>query len=145
MIRAATIDDYERLAEIYVAAFPSGHAIPDECWKGHEANFRLILPYWPVLAFESDGVIEGFLCLVDKHITDFFVMPSKQGRGIGGSLLRRAKEMQPALELEVYSHNVGAVSFYSKAGCVVESRYVDWCADKERLRMKWSRDDARGS
>jgi ribosomal protein S18 acetylase RimI-like enzyme len=141
VIRDATKDDYDRMAEIFIAAFPRAHSIPDECWKGQAYRARLILPYWPVFVFESGGEIEGFISIADKQITDLFVSPSSQRRGIGTTLLQRAKELQPALELEVYSHNAAAVSFYSKAGFVVESRYEDWCAEKEVLRMKWARSD----
>ena len=141
VVRNATKDDYDRLAEIFLTAFPLDHSIPDECWKGQAYRARLILPYWPVLVYEERGSIEGFISVADKQITDMFVAPSAQRRGIGTTLLERAKELQPTLELEVYSHNERAVSFYLKHGFVIESRYEDWCASKEVLRMKWFRSD----
>ena len=140
MIRDATKDDLGRLFEIYLDAFPLAHSIPDECWRGHEREMRIILPYWPGFVFEAGGRVEGFLCTFRETIPFLFVAPSSQRRGIGTALLRRAMELGPFLELEVFSHNQAAVAFYRKLGFVVESRYNDPCAEQERLRMKWTKE-----
>jgi len=58
----------------------------------------------------------GFISLLDRFIGGLFVAPGQQGHGIGRSLVAHAFTLKGELQLEVYTANRQATSFYEKLG-----------------------------
>lgn len=58
----------------------------------------------------------GFISLLDCFIGGLFVAPSQQGHGIGRALVAYALNLKSELQLEVYTANTQAASFYEKLG-----------------------------
>ena len=75
----------------------------------------------------DDGVVKGFIHVMDGEIKKLFVEPVLQGGGVGSALLRFAKEEQGAQFLWVLEKNVLAIRFYERHGFFVtdEKRLED--------------------
>ena len=59
----------------------------------------------------------GFLELVGTHVSNLFVDPAHQGRGIGSALMRAAEETVPGdITLSVFTSNPAARRFYERLG-----------------------------
>jgi putative acetyltransferase len=66
-----------------------------------------------------------------------FVAPEFQGGGIGGRLMRKAKELRSELDLTVYKMNLRAVRFYERHGFEVVSERIDEHTGHTEVVMKF--------
>ncbi|WP_127145404.1 GNAT family N-acetyltransferase [Pelagibacterium montanilacus] len=62
------------------------------------------------------GQPSGFISLLDTFVGGIFVSPQRQGLGIGRQLISFALYLKGQLELEVYTDNRQAVTFYTRLG-----------------------------
>lgn len=70
---------------------------------------------------EIDGEIAGFIDLVGAHVSNLFVGPAWQGRGLGAELMRWAEtRIAGPITLSVFTVNSNARRFYERLGFVVE-------------------------
>ncbi len=58
----------------------------------------------------------GFISLLDTFVGGIFVTPDRQGLGIGRQLISHALDLKGELELEVYTDNRQAMTFYTRLG-----------------------------
>jgi GNAT superfamily N-acetyltransferase len=76
----------------------------------------------------------------DGWLDHLYVIPSRQGGGIGGALLTRAMEESPGgLTLWAFAVNHGAIALYDRAG-FVEVLRTDGSGNEERVpdvQMRW--------
>ncbi|WP_370676855.1 GNAT family N-acetyltransferase [Pleomorphomonas sp. PLEO] len=68
------------------------------------------------------GAPVGFISLLDNFIGGLFVLPNRQGRGIGRALITHALALKGELLLEVYTGNEQALCFYKSLGFTELSR-----------------------
>ena len=100
-----------------------------------------------MLVAELDGTLAGWGARedMDHIISDLWVAPWAQGRGIGAALLDAfenaiAKAGFAHVELETYAGNAGAVKFYMRQGYstiwrgMKHSSSLNYALDKVRLR-----------
>jgi GNAT superfamily N-acetyltransferase len=89
---------------------------------------------------ERDGEALGFAILRAGVLEHLYVMPAHQRRGIGATLLARAKAVSPeGLSLWCFARNSPARAFYARAGFVVVEE-TDGSHNEERepdLRLVW--------
>lgn len=64
----------------------------------------------------DDGVVKGFMQVVDSEIKKLFVEPALQGRSIGGKLLDHAVAALEARFLWALEKNEKAIAFYERHG-----------------------------
>jgi GNAT superfamily N-acetyltransferase len=90
---------------------------------------------------ESDGAVAGFAAVSEGWLHHLYVLPSRQGQGIGSALLDWAKLVSPAgLLLWVFEENVGARRHYGRSG-FVEVERTDGSRNMEGvpdIRMQWT-------
>jgi GNAT superfamily N-acetyltransferase len=139
VIRRASIEDADAVGGLFVRARDRMSylpRIPDE--------HRPELGGWIVERHEvwvaDDGAITGFAGLTPGWLDHLYVEPARQGCGIGGVLLERAKSLQPGgLQLWVFQQNEGARRFYERHGFrLVE--LTDGSGNEERepdARYEW--------
>ena len=79
-----------------------------------------------------DGALLGAALVADGWLTQLYVSPDWQGRGIGSALLAaaRAEAVEP-LRLWAFARNVRAQEFYARAG-FEEERATDGSGNEER-------------
>ena len=68
-----------------------------------------------VIADES-GKIIGFCAFKQGWLDHLYILPEYQGKGIGKSLLDKAKNASSQLQLWVFQKNTDAIKFYEKNG-----------------------------
>jgi ribosomal protein S18 acetylase RimI-like enzyme len=79
-----------------------------------------VLPNQEVWVAEADGRVVGVASL-DQHdmLTQLYIDPGYQGRGIGSALLARAKDARPGgFSLYAFQRNTRARAFYERRGFV---------------------------
>lgn len=93
-----------------------------------------------VIVAESGGAVVGFLALDGRLISNLYLSPAQQSRGIGSALLAEAKGLRPeGLELWVFEPNTGAIRFYTRHGFATAER-CDGRDNEEKIpdrRMVW--------
>jgi len=129
MIRAATIDDADRVASLYiscrkrhVSCAPLAHSEEEiRHWIRH-----LLIPRQRVLVVEELGAIRAMMALSISAdggwIDQLYVDPDLTGRGYGAALVARAKQELPSpIRLHTFQANHGARRFYEREGFVAVS------------------------
>lgn len=122
MIRPATPDDLNRIAEIEVfnyrlQFYPIFRS--DEFYFGELQVPAVAQRYEKSLdhiRVYDDGVVKGFVLVQDGEIRKLFVEPVLQGGGIGAHLLDYAVEHMGAHTLWALEKNTRAIRFYQQHG-----------------------------
>jgi ribosomal protein S18 acetylase RimI-like enzyme len=118
MIRGARPGDVDAIAQLYERSFGSLRFLPIlHTLEEHRAFFGQVVAQREVWVWVEDGVILGFVALGDAAVDQLYVEPEMTGRGIGSSLLDRAKERRPSgFSLWTFQQNEGARRFYERHG-----------------------------
>jgi GNAT superfamily N-acetyltransferase len=146
-LRRAGGDDGAAVAVVFGAARAPMRYLPVlHSAAEHLAFFSgSVLPTSVVTVAEVDGgegppELVAFSAVKDGWLDHLYVIPSHQGRGIGGALLARAMGENPAgLTLWAFAENRRAIAFYERAG-FVEVLRTDGSGNEERVpdvQMRW--------
>lgn len=155
-IRSAREDEVSLLAEIGLAAWASAIAgvvdlSADGAAMQENARFAFldfVRSLWHrIRVAEEDGVIAGWAACErpDGTITDFWIRPDLQRRGIGTRLMDRLEaeiraEGTEAAEAATHVDNAGAIAFFTKRGYRVawlSTRYAERLdRDVEQVGLK---------
>ena len=87
--------------------------------------------------FEKEGVIQGFVGVMEDYIAGIFVKRAARSTGIGKELLDYVKDRKPRLTLSVYQKNENAIRFYQRENFVIEAEDVDHETDEKEYKMVW--------
>lgn len=110
--------------------------VPREFWESKLDDMRnLYLPSSETYIYEEMGFISGFITLAGTTIAALFVLPAHQGRGIGATLIGKAREIYSTLTVHVYTENENAVSFYEKCGFMTDHEDIDEHTGRPELVM----------
>jgi GNAT superfamily N-acetyltransferase len=134
-IRQPAPSDYRRLAELHVlvrydmAYLPKVHSFASvETWMR-----ETVLPRQRVWVAEIDGEIVGYASLGSGFLTNLYVHPSRQRRGIGAALLAEVKKFAPdGFRFWVFEANRDAIRFYERHGART-IRITDGAQNEEKL------------
>ena len=122
MIRQATPDDLNRIAEIEVFNYRLKFYpifLDDGFYFGELQVPNVARRYADSLEdlrVWDDGVVKGFILAQDGEVKKLFVEPVLQGAGIGAKLLEYAVEHMGAKTLWALEKNEGAILFYQRHG-----------------------------
>ncbi len=84
-----------------------------------------------MVAVVEEGVA-GFIAIEGAYVDHLYVQPAYQGIGVGGALLKKAKELRPrGLKLWTFERNSAARQFYEKRGFVAIA-FTDGARNEER-------------
>jgi len=89
-----------------------------------------------------DGGLIGFIAFREGWIDQFYVLPARQGQGVGEALLDIAKAAYPELRLWTFQRNTPARRFYENRGFVALEEEGDGSGNKERepdILYRWQR------
>lgn len=111
-------DDLKKLSRIWLDASLLAHPfIGEQRLREQRALIEdRYLPNAETWVACMDGQACGFISLLDTFVGGIFVSPDRQGLGIGRELISHALDLKGELELEVYTDNRQAVSFYTRLG-----------------------------
>jgi 8-oxo-dGTP pyrophosphatase MutT (NUDIX family)/ribosomal protein S18 acetylase RimI-like enzyme len=144
-LRAGTSGDAAAIAECYLDSFNQG--LPGIVRPHTDDAVRawvreVMLPSMSVtVAAHPLGFVTGFCATTPGWITELYVEPAWQARGVGGQLLLQAMGQQPnGLELWAFQQNTRAQRFYERHGFIAIER-TDGSGNEERapdVRYRWS-------
>lgn len=117
MIRCATPEDVDAVAELYERSFATLTYLPVLHTIGeHRAWFRKQLAEHEGWVWDEGGV-RGFILLTETELMYIYLDVGWTRRGIGSRLLEHAKERRPSgFTLWTFQQNVGARRFYERHG-----------------------------
>jgi GNAT superfamily N-acetyltransferase len=142
MIRRATPEDAEAIAETFVASLESLTFLPQLHTRDEHRRFILeVVPRDHELwVAEVDGEVVGLVAIGETTLGHLYVHPDAHGRGIGSALLEKAKEVRPdGFTLWTFPANERACRFYEHHG-LRAIEFGDGSGNVERLpdvRYEW--------
>ena len=138
MIREYENKDLEELLDAWYTASKVAHPfLSDEFMKQERENIASThLPNAETWVYELDGVVVGFIALIENEVGAIFLDPKFHGKGIGRALMDHAKSIRSELELDVYKDNVIGRNFYEKCGFIEEYEYLHKETGFMQLRLK---------
>ncbi|KZN54772.1 N-acetyltransferase [Pseudoalteromonas luteoviolacea] len=139
MIRKSATVDLESVLLVWLAASEqSHHFVPATFWREQLDSMKdVYLPSSRNYVYVKDHKIVGFYSLVDNTLAAIFVLPERQGQGIGKKLIADAKGRCSSLQLAVYKRNVASVAFYKKQGFVIAGEELEQVTGQQQLIMRW--------
>lgn len=139
MIRTYTACDIDRIMTIWLEANLSAHDFIDSSyWQENFDSVKAMIPNANIFVFELNGVIQGFIGLINGYIAGIFVSTDMQAKGIGKQLLDFAKNNSSELSLQVFKNNQRAVNFYLRENFTISSVGIDENTGESEYIMKWS-------
>lgn len=140
MIKDLEVNYLDQVMDIWLKTNISAHKfIRDEYWKNNYEFVKQILPTSKVKIFIEDGIIKGFMGMVDDYVAGLFVPEEYQGQGIGKQLLEECKSRHKNLLLDVYVENEQAVGFYKRNGFEIVNEKENEDTKKSEYSMVWSK------
>lgn len=119
-IRAATDDDADAIARLFIASFGTLTFLPKLHTDEETVDFitNTVVREQEVVVAESDDAPVGFVAMAHgDFVQHLYVHPEHQRRGIGSALLDRAKERMPdGFRLWTFQQNTAARRFYERHG-----------------------------
>lgn len=118
-MRRLPLNEMEAAAQVHRVSFDAalpwlaGLHTPDEDRAYFRDRVFLECEVWGV---GEDGHLDGFIAWRPGWIDHLYVHPSRQGIGIGATLLAAAQADQPALQLWTFQRNLTARGFYERRG-----------------------------
>lgn len=142
MIRKFKADDIDRVMILWLETNIKAHNfIEDSYWQSNFHKVKDMMPSATIYVYEQNGVIQGFIGLMDSYIAGIFVDSEIQSKGIGKQLLNYVKDRFSELSLQVYKQNSRAVQFYLRENFTISDEQIDEDTDKVELLMNWRSND----
>jgi GNAT superfamily N-acetyltransferase len=151
-VRNATLDDSERIADIYLAS--RGRYISYAPIVHTDAEVRIwikttLVPSGNVLVVSGDEEVMGFLAISrdDTHgwIDHLYLDPSVVGRGLGSLLLEEAKKILGSpIRLYTFQRNEEARRFYrcfASDGNGIQIVIANLVPEPIKRKVPWPRED----
>lgn len=142
MVRRADEADIDAILHIWLkTSIAAHHFIDASYWESKIDDMRNIyLPSGDTYVYENpdNKDISGFICIVDNTLAAIFVLPEKQGKGIGKELLNYIKRFKNKLSLTVYAKNILSIEFYKNQGFTITGKSIDAHTGEEEYIMTYS-------
>jgi ribosomal protein S18 acetylase RimI-like enzyme len=123
LMRTATFDDLPAIHAVWYATETVGEASPPPLGEPH-SWLRHVLRTGKLLVAERDGAILGFAGIIERgdliYLTDLFVAPETQSRGVGGALLDAILPCDGRTLATIASSDPRALALYMRAGMTPE-------------------------
>ena len=121
-IRQAKAEDIGRIAEIEIFNYRLNFypIFQDDAFYFRELQVLNVMGKYAdsldTFLVYDDGVVKGFIQVVDREVKKLFVEPVLQGNSIGAELLKYAIAEIGVTSLWALEKNVRAIAFYEKHG-----------------------------
>ena len=121
-IRQATINDFVRIAEIFVFNYRLNFYLifqEDTFYFEELTVFNMVESFAKELDsiwVYDDGVVKGFIQIEKREVKRLFVEPVLQGKAIGTELLEYGIAERDANHLWALEKNIKAIAFYKRHG-----------------------------
>lgn len=143
ILRPATAHDAPAIAVLLRTTFRiSLSFLPELHTPQEDLNFvsKQMLPSATVWVAEAGGQIAGFIAFRAGWIDHLYVLPDRQGQGVGQALLAKALEDGGPRQLWTFQANVRARGFYEARGFEA-TEFSDGAGNEEKapdVRYVWT-------
>jgi GNAT superfamily N-acetyltransferase len=121
-IRRAEPRDAAEIAEVHIVSMRTAMPFLPELHTDEETRAwvrETLLPQQEVWVAEAGGRVVGMAALDGDMLSQLYILPGAQGRGIGGALFAHAQALCPAgFRFYAFQRNTRARAFYEARGCV---------------------------
>ena len=143
-LRAYRAEDQPDLLRLWWSSWHSiapglTHPVPFEAWEARWLGE--IVPAQAIVVAEEEGRVVGFaaLHLANRELTQLFVAPACQRRGIGEQLLGWAKATQPdGFTLLTLIENRASRAFYLRHGFIEGAVRVSTIHGRPVIECRWA-------
>jgi ribosomal protein S18 acetylase RimI-like enzyme len=142
-VRRAVDSDAASVAEVWLRSFTAALPSVRRAHTDHEVRswFRdVVVPGQETWVATVEGSVVGMMVVDGESLDQLYLDPAWQGHGIGGRLVRLAKQLRPAgLALWTFQVNEPARRFYERHGFAV-AEYTDGRHNEEHepdVRYVW--------
>lgn len=140
MIRQCIETDIDDIMRIWLDGNIKTHSfVKQSYWKEHAELVKGLMFEADMYVSENQGVITGFIGIMDQIVAGIFVHTDYQNRGIGNSLISEVKRHYPKLMLQVYKKNEKAIKFYIREGFIITSEQFDKSTGEVEFVMEWTK------
>ncbi|MGL4345422.1 MAG: N-acetyltransferase [Cellulosilyticaceae bacterium] len=138
MIKDFCAEQLDEVMDIWLQTNLAAHDfIGASYWQNNFEFVKMVLPTSEVKVFIEDGIIKGFIGVLDGYIAGLFVREDCQNQGVGKQLLTAIQKECQALHLDVYVKNERAVAFYKHQGFKVVSEKQNEDTHEMEYFMVW--------
>jgi len=141
VIRAYKETDLEELLDVWYQSSLIAHPfLTLEFMEKEKKNIRdVYMPSVRTWVFTSQDRLVRFISMIGNVVGAIFVMPEKQGQGIGSFLMDFVSQFHEELEVEVFKDNKIGRQFYHKYGFRFINEYIHKASGHTLIRMKFTR------
>ena len=140
MIRKFEKSDIDAVMQIWKNENIKAHKfIPKEYWERNYDFVKDVLPSAEIYVYRIKEEIIGFVGLRNNYLEGIFVDSNNQAKGVGTTLLNKAKESKNCLILHVYKKNINAINFYKKNDFIITSENTDKSTEQIEYTMTWNK------
>ncbi|MFG2986499.1 GNAT family N-acetyltransferase [Streptomyces sp. NPDC048258] len=143
VVRRAVDSDAAAVAEVWLRSFTAALAGVRRAHTDDQVRSwvrEVVVPGQETWVVTVEGSVVGMMVLDGEDLDQLYLDPAWQGQGIGGRLMRVAKQRRPAgLTLWTFQVNESARRFYERHGFVA-AEYTDGHRNEERepdIRYVW--------
>lgn len=142
IIRTYIENDLDRMVKIWFEGSKQAHNfINEDYWESNKTSMKEeYLPMSQSYVIEEDGVVMGFISMIDNYLAALFVDPNEQGKGYGKILLDYVKDQKESLDLKVYQENKNAIRFYLKNSFNISTESIDENTSAKEYAMTWKKE-----
>lgn len=117
-LRRASESDAERIATLFRTTFRQNLPYLPELHTAQEdlEYFGNVIKDQHVIVAHAGEMVVGFCAYRNNWLNHLYVLPERQGQGVGTSLLDSAKYHNTDLRLWVFQKNTDAIAFYERNG-----------------------------
>ena len=87
---------------------------------------------------EVEGVVVGFIALIESEIGGLFLDPDFHGQGLGRAMVDMAAAQKGALKVEVFKENEIGRRFYGAYGFRETEEFIHEASGQATLRMSFT-------
>ena len=140
MIRKYDEHDIEVVVSTWRRASELAHPVLTKAFLDQEdANMRNIyLAFAETWVIEIDGVVVGFIALIEDEIGGLFLDPDFHGQGLGRALVDKAVIQKGPLKVEVFKENIIGRRFYDAYGFRETEEFIHEASGQTTLRMNFA-------
>ena len=140
MIRKYDKHDIEVVVSTWRRASELAHPFLTKAFLDQEdANMRNIyLAFAETWVIEIDGVVVGFIALIEDEIGGLFLDPDFHGQGLGRALVDKAVIQKGPLKVEVFKENIIGRRFYDAYGFRETEEFIHEASGQTTLRMNFA-------
>lgn len=99
---------------------------------------EIYIPNTDTWVAEIEGLVQGFIALINNEVGAIFLQPAYHGKGVGKALMDKAQALHGELEVEVFKENLVGRAFYKRYGFEFQAEKFHEPTGQVVMRLRFS-------